>query len=224
MTLISRAAAARSANLCAALLTGCTALVRPPTAPSRPTTIYLLQEAMHVGLVLTAPVPNDARASAPHYVEYGFGDWSWYALGADAWYDVFATVLWPTAGTLCRRVYAATDDRELHAVAAATGRTLAPLVVDEELVRALVADLDSAFAAAPEHAERADLGMAFARVGAGYWFPHTCADVAADWLLQLQCDVGWAPIRAALAVTGPEAAANPLPEPRGADRPRRALR
>ena len=36
-------------------------------------------------------------------VVYAYGDWSWYALGKDEWYNAFATLLFPTRGTLCRR-------------------------------------------------------------------------------------------------------------------------
>jgi len=38
-----------------------------------------------VGLVL----PTGDPAPAPGWVEYGFGEWEWYALGNDAWYRVF---------------------------------------------------------------------------------------------------------------------------------------
>ena len=33
-----------------------------------------------------------------------------------------------------------------------------------------------------------------------YWFGFTCADAAAEWFRQLDCEVGWTPIRAGLDV------------------------
>lgn len=57
---------------------GCTSTITPPAKPVEPTTVYLLREAMHTGLVF-APAPGGTE-----YVEFGYGDWSWFALARDA--------------------------------------------------------------------------------------------------------------------------------------------
>lgn len=183
----------------AASLAGCTSVVWPPAAPAHPTTVYVLREALHLGLVL--PVP--ARAPE-HFVEYGFGDWSWFALGDDAWWRAVPTVLWPTAATLCRRDYATADPQQLAAIAARGGRRLDPLAVDADAIDALRQRLDAAFAAAAEHRARPELGMEFASADGSYWLFHTCADAAATWLRELDCTVTWVLVRGGLAVARPE--------------------
>ena len=170
---------------------GCTSTITPPREPAHPTTVYLLREAMHSGLVLP-PSPG-----SPDYVEYGFGDWGWFALGHDAWYHVFATVLWPTAGALARRTFAAANDSELRA--RVTWAELQALTVDGDLVARLRAELQQRFEAGLAHAvRRADLGWTFVPMDRGYWFGNTCADVAAEWFVALGCEVSWVPIRASL--------------------------
>src|SRR5262245_26160467 len=83
----------------------CTSVVFPPEAPVDPTTVWVLSEGIHLGLVL----PTGDPAPAAGFVEYGFGEWEWFAKGNNAWYRVFPVLLWPTAGTLCRRQYATHD-------------------------------------------------------------------------------------------------------------------
>lgn len=58
-----------------AWLVGCTSTVTPPAQVGNPTAVLLIRDAMHRGLLL----PNDEG-----FVEFGFGDWGWYALGNDA--------------------------------------------------------------------------------------------------------------------------------------------
>ncbi|MBK8100212.1 MAG: DUF2459 domain-containing protein [Planctomycetes bacterium] len=184
--------------LVACVIGGCTSTVAPPADPVAPTPVFILRDAMHVGVVL----PVGTGGATERYVEYGFGDWSWYALGNDAWYRVFPTVLWPTAGALSRREFAATTPAELRRVASWV--ELDELLVGGGEVRALRDELDRAFAAGAAHQVwRRDLGMAFVPSELDYWLARTCADVAAGWLSRLGCQVGWAPIRASLMAIRP---------------------
>ena len=172
---------------------GCTSTITPPTAPPHPTIVFLLREAMHTGLVL--PPASDGA----EFVEFGYGDWSWFALGNDAWYNAFATVLWPTQGALGQRTFAAADERELRQ--RVYWAELFAVTVDGERVDALRARLQQQFEAGLGDAvHRRDLGWTFVPHDRGYWFANTCADVAAEWFRELGCEVGWAPIRASLAV------------------------
>jgi hypothetical protein len=183
----------------ALLLSGaaCTSVVWPPDAPAEPTTVWLLSEGMHVGLVL----PTGDPAPAPGWVEYGFGEWEWYALGNDAWYRVFPVMLWPTAGTLCRREYALHDADALRSQCASAGRGLDPMVVGGREVAALRRRLAAEFARGAAAAVTGPgSAMAFVPADDSYWFWCTCADVAARWCRELGCTVGWIPIRGGLVV------------------------
>lgn len=171
---------------------GCTATVTPPTAVRAPATVHLLREAMHTGLVLP---PATAGGD---YVEYGFGDWEWFARGNDAWYRVFATVLWPTPATLGRRPFRADDDAGLRR--AAYWAELTPLVVERERVEALRRQLDErAQRRRDEAVHRPSLGWTFVPDDGSYWFPNTCADVVGAWCEELGCDVSWVPVCGSLA-------------------------
>jgi len=173
---------------------GCTSTITPPASPATPTTVFLLSEAMHTGIVLPPLGPDD------EFVEFGYGDWSWFALGNDAWYRVFPTVLWPTQGALGRRTFGARDERQLRA--AAWWTTLSPLVVDAAKVRTLRTKLQARFDAGASNAvRRQDLGFDFVPSDDSYWFGFTCADAAAAWFRELDCEIGWTPIRGGLDVT-----------------------
>jgi Protein of unknown function (DUF2459) len=181
-----------AASLTALLLAfGCTSTITPPPAPTDPTTIFVLREAMHTGLVLP-PQPGHAE-----YVEFGYGDWSWFALGNDAWYHAFATVLWPTRGALGRRSFGANTEAELKRTV--HWATLSPVVVSRERAGQLRERLEREFAAGQaEVVRRQDLGFVFVPSQDSYWFGYNCADAAAVWLRELDCSVSWVPIRIAV--------------------------
>ena len=167
----------------ALFLGGCVSVVTPPDGVEEPVTVYLYAEAMHKGVVLP-------RADGS-FVEYGYGDWDWYALNKNSWYHVFDTVLWPTQGTLGRRFR-----RGVPASASFT-----PLVVPGTRMVALRASLDTQYrrAAGTQHLN-AELGMTFVHHEDGYWFLYNCNDAVARWLRELDCEVSWVPIRLGLSV------------------------
>ena len=193
----------RARNLTSALLAvfvavACTTVVTPPQAPREPTSVFVLREARHVGVVL----PDEHEGEVTRYVEYGFGDWAWYALAQDEWYDVFATMLWPTQGALCRREYAAHSPAELRHVA--TWVELDELTVGRSEVSALRERLDAAFERGAKHAVfQADYDMTFVPYERHYWFANTCADVAGEWLRALGCEVSWTLIGISVAARRP---------------------
>jgi hypothetical protein len=171
----------------------CSTTIRPPANPPEPTTVLLLREAMHTGLVMPSP------DRAGEYVEFGFGDWSWFALGNDAWYDAFATVLWPTRGALGRRTFLAANVAELRA--RVYWADLQELEVPGARMRALREALQREWAAGHANAVRQPrLGWTFVPRERSYWWACNCADVAAEWFVALDCTVGWAPIRTGLTV------------------------
>lgn len=167
--------------------------VRPPRAISDPVTVRLISAGRHSGLVL--PV-GDGRA-----VEYGYGEWSWYALGKDDWWRAPATVLWPCAGTLGRRYWRESD-------LAAMGEThgfdhISSFTAERRDVLRLLAHLDADFAAGgpPLHSEHYD--MDFARYPERFWLAHDCHDETAEWLRELGCFVPPVPIRIGLSLAPP---------------------
>ena len=117
--------------ICAA--PGCASSVRSPLSPEDPVEAFLLVDAMHRGLWM----PREQGG----YVEYGYGEWSWYAEGDDSWYDVFSTIFWPTRGTLGRRISPASDEQELRRRHA--GQALERLVVARADMHSLRAELDA---------------------------------------------------------------------------------
>lgn len=178
------------------LWASCTSTITPPHDVNQPATVFLLHEAMHTGIVLPPQGPDG------EFVEFGFGDWGWFALGEDGWYHVFGTVIWPTQGTLGRRTFGARTADELRANA--WWAELSPVVVEAEKARALRARLEHEHTASIAQAvRRPEYRWVFVPYDSSYWFPNTCADVAADWFEELGCSVGWAPIRAGLCVAEP---------------------
>lgn len=185
------AALARILRLVPAIAGGCVSVVTPPPAPDRETTVFVLQEAMHLGLVL--PLPEGG------YVEFGFGDYEWFALGNTAWYRVFPTVLWPTQGTLGRRPFPLA---EAQLPATLSWARLSPIPVDAARAELLRQRLEQEFAAAfpdgPPPPE--DFRFTFARHADDYWLPYNCSDATAGWLRELGCAVAWVPLRRGLSV------------------------
>ncbi|MBL9076082.1 MAG: DUF2459 domain-containing protein [Planctomycetes bacterium] len=181
--------------LAAAPIVGCSSTVRPPPTPADPVRVFLLSEALHTGLVL----PPDQGAGNQEFVEFGFGDWNWYALGNDAWYNVFATVLWPTQGGLGRRTFGARTEAEL--LQGVTWAELAPVTVERGKAAALRAQLQATFEQRLADAVwQPRYSFRFVPSDDSYWFGHNCADAATTWLRALDCSVGGALLRTGLRV------------------------
>ena len=175
---------------------GCTSTITPPANVTDPVTVFVLREAMHNGIVLPPCRAGD------EYVEFGFGDWSWFALGNDEWYHAFATVLWPTQGTLGRRTFGAHTADQL--LAHVTWAELSPVVVSRDKAGALRDRLQHEHdARIGEAVQRRDLGWTFVPYDQSYWFAVNCADVCADRFRELDCAVGWVPIRTGLVAATP---------------------
>jgi hypothetical protein len=164
--------------------------VRPPADVEDPVSIRLLAAGRHSGLLLPC---GDGRV-----VEYGYGEWSWYALGRDDWWRAPATVLWPNQGTLGRRYVRA---EVLDAMGESYGGArLFSFLVERLRAERLLARLKAEFAAlGPGH--HSDLyDMDFVRHPHRFHLLHDCHDEVAEWLGELGCTVTWTPIRTGLSV------------------------
>jgi hypothetical protein len=164
---------------------GCTAVVTPPRDVVDGVQVYVLLDDQHRGLVLP-----DAEVGQ---VEYGFGEWWWYALREDAWHDTCRAVLWPTRSTLGRRPTHATDlvslRQRFHWM------QVHPIRVDRDKATALREELAKAYAAGHgEEVYNSLYGFHFVPHADSYWAFHNCNDKVAEWLRTLGCEISWVPI------------------------------
>lgn len=167
---------------------GCASTVTPPEDPPDPVVVHLLSTGRHAGVLLAN---GDGRT-----VEYGYGDWNWYALLKNDWWRAPATVLWPTQGTLGRRYVPEGDLAAMNR--SYGGGTLEELRVSRASAERLLARLDADFAAGGEPHYNQLYDMHFVQHPDRFWMFHDCHDQVAEWLRELDCAVGWAPIRTGL--------------------------
>lgn len=193
-----RGIGSRLAALAVMIMTlGCTSVVMPPLDPFDPVEVFVLSEAIHTGIVLP-PDPGSLR-NPNEYVEFGFGDWRWFALANEEWYNAFSTMLWPTEATLGRRTFGAHTPSELRRRARLA--TLQSVFVSRKQAALLRRRLEAEFDGARKSVVmRQDIDFKFVPVGRSYWLLNNCADLAADWLRELDCDVSWSPVRYDLSV------------------------
>lgn len=164
---------------------GWTKRVSAPVPVKEPTAVFVVRDELHRGLLL--PAPNGG------YVEFGFGDWHWYARAQEQWHNVFATVLWPTQGTLSRRDHASRNGDDLRA--SMSWATFDEFVVEKAAAAKLRDRLEAQFAARQrERVIRTGLRMHFVPWDRDYWFADTCADAVAEWLVELGCEASWVPL------------------------------
>ncbi|MGE3175399.1 MAG: hypothetical protein AB7O97_22430 [Planctomycetota bacterium] len=166
-------------------LFGWTLRVHPPTDPPTPVTALLIRDQLHRGLLL--PQPGGG------YVEFGFGDWAWYAEGREHWTRVFATVLWPTPGALSRRELAGADPAAVRA--ALPWAQFEDLVVGAAAAERLRLRLEEQFAAGRVAAtQRPALRMGFVPWARSYWFVDNCSTAVAGWCAELGCAISGPPL------------------------------
>ncbi len=164
--------------------------VRPPPPSADSVVVRVLAAGLHSGLLLPCGGGN--------VVEYGYGEWGWYARDESAWWRAPAIVLVPSQGALGRRYL---REEDLAATGGKYGgATLAPITVPRAAAEALVAKLDLEFAAGgdPYHNELYD--MDFVKCDERFDLFHECHDATAEWLRELDCDVDASPIRVGLTV------------------------
>jgi len=184
----ARRAVLASAALVALLVwTGCAVTLRPPEEPADPVTVRLLRTARHSALLLPTP---DGRV-----VEYGFGEWGWFAQNRESWWRVPRIFLFPSEGTLGRRHLA---PGEVERLTSAEGARLAPFEASRARVDALRERLDREFAAGGEPHHDPQDRLDFVRHERSFWMAYTCHDAVVEWAEELGCRASWSPLRFAL--------------------------
>lgn len=166
-------------------LWGTTASVMPPASPDDPVTVMLIADELHRGLLL----PDGAGG----FVEFGFGDWEYYARGDDGCCGTIAALFWPTPGTLSRRMLPLLDPAGVRA--ALPWARFQELRVGRTAARALCERLDAACVAQRgRQVARPNWNMTFVPWPRRFWVLDNCGDAVADWLRELGCSVSWVPI------------------------------
>jgi hypothetical protein len=159
---------------------GCATIVRPPSQPQQPTTIYLTDEFIHSSVVLPM---DDGR-----YVEYAFGDWTYAALNRHDPYHVVQALFFSPQGALGRR-YLNLDPKSHDLAPQLKGITVNQIVVDREQVRALEHTLEARFVSNRPQAENPDNHFIWVTVDDPYALWSNCNTLTKSNLRHLGCEV-----------------------------------
>jgi hypothetical protein len=157
-------------------------IIHPPEVPATPVSVFVIDYGRHSSLIL----PDTTGTSL---IEYAYGDWDWFALGRNKWYDVFPTLFLPTRGTLGRRSLQVDPDtlalrrviwcEEIHEV-----------VVDRDDALGLIRRLHGEF---EKHREsiyfKSMYALEFVHSDRAFHLFHNCNHELADWLRELDCDI-----------------------------------
>lgn len=161
---------------------GCVTVIRPPASPEDPVTVAVVDHGYHSSLLLPSPEGGS--------VEYGFGEWDWFALNRDAWINVFGTLCWPNQGALGRRLHAAPP-----AQVARAGALQCEEMLEVEVARAkasaLQRRLEESFQARIEtRVTNPLLGLDLVHSDDDYCFLVNCNHMLGRWLRELGCELG----------------------------------
>ena len=160
------------------LLTGCIGRVEPPAGVLEPATLYLIDHGRHSSLVLPR---------GDGVVRYAYGEWDWYAGDRRGVLAGMSAMLWPTRGTLGRRVYPGIPITPFPGRVAPEGvEQVFALQAETALMLDLQRNLDVIFEEGKEESVDHPLyDLEFVPHPGAYWFGHQSNQVTADWLRQL---------------------------------------
>ncbi len=170
-------------------LSGCTSsFVHPPIRVEEPARVFIADYigSLHVGLV--------CECSDGDYVEFGFGEWEWYARGNNQCHRVIPALLWPTAGTLGRRQVFLNGDRPLPE-SLFSYAVLQEVSVERAALERLVIELNSRFERSLPATSNPSHPLEFVPESRSYHLLRMCSDEVARWLRELGCKVSFSPIR-----------------------------
>lgn len=164
------------------LLGGCAARVMPESQLDTPQPVYLVDHGRHASLV----IPHEDGLT-----RYSFGEWRWYVEGRRGVMAGLSALLWPTAGGLGRKEYAALEAPPLPARVTPEGRQqVYALNAEAVRVEALRRRLDSYHAGAPESPVYSEtFGLYFVPYSRDYWAGHQSNLKVVEWLQELGMEV-----------------------------------
>lgn len=161
------------------LLGGCSWTVVPPQAVSEPRTVFVNQYGWHTRLALPAP---DSRG----YIEYGIGDWRYYAQGERGLLSGFQALFSSEATALSRRELPPVGEEDaqsrfgsLHSAA---------LEAPQERVAELRRDLEATWEANPTPT-LAHGGQRFRKIDRRYGLFSNSNHQTAEWLRRIGSEV-----------------------------------
>jgi len=163
-------------------LGGCGWTVTPPPVPREPGDVYISKYGKHTRVAL--------QLDQTRLVEYGFGDWRYYAEGEKGIWRGAVAITTPTEAALGRRILAHTADPVEFVRRSGADRS-ERIVVERDRVERLVSELDARYRANIDteiHPE--DTAFSFVKDDAPYHLAYNSNHQAADWLRQLGCEVG----------------------------------
>jgi hypothetical protein len=169
--------------LLAALVAGCTTEVVPPTNPADAVSVFVADNGRHASLIL--PQPDGG------YREYAFGDWNFFALNKDRWYNTAQALFFSPGAALGRR-YLELEPQHADAQLCREldKKRLFRVQVGRAGAMALSRELDDRFVShQPPVVLNPITGLLLVRDEQPYSLWHNCNHVAAHWLKQLGCDI-----------------------------------
>lgn len=165
----------------AVLAGGCAMRITPPTEVRAPQSVFVADYGYHGSLLL----PREDGCVR----EFAYGQWDWFALNRDRWYNAIPAALLPGRAALGTRVLAGPAAFE-PLVRQCPAERLLELRVERERARSLLARLEREY-----EAERGSevfnpvYGMWFVHHARSYRLDHNCNTVLAGWLEELGCRV-----------------------------------
>ena len=172
-----------AACLCFVLmqLSACVNTIHLPERPAEIREVYLLDLGRHTRLAFSLPDGG--------FVEYGYGEWRWYARMEDSWWRVPAVLFWPTQGTLGRREWPG-PPAEARLLDEYDGLNVLELPAEARRVDALVAELARAFDRRSRERVRNNLyGLDFVPYHRPYWLFNNSNHAVKEWLEELGYEV-----------------------------------
>lgn len=165
----------------AGLLLACTNTIRVPPEPADSRNVYLVDLGRHSRLAFERP--NGAL------LEYGYGEWRWYAKMEDQWWRAPAVLFWPTEGTLGRREWRKPNG-SAHLLREYRGLTVLVLSADAKKIDRLLARLNREFGRRSDHLVRnRAYRLNFVPYHRRYSLLNNSNHVVKEWLQELGFDV-----------------------------------
>ena len=156
------------------------ATIIPPVAPLNPMTVHVVESGLHAQLIL----PQGDR-----WVQYGFGDWDYYALNRQDLAHALMALLWPTQGALGRGEVVSLA--EFRASAEQAGFHLLSFEVPSAQVRQLRRSLQIRFEQQiPKgYVNNRAINLYLVQDEQTYSLLHNSNHELAEWLEALDCEV-----------------------------------
>jgi hypothetical protein len=170
-------------GLLAIVSSGCAWRITPPATLERPGNVYITSYGKHTRLAL----PEAAQPG--RMIEFGFGDWHYYALEETSLLSGLRALFWSEASALSRRELLFHEDPAMFRVGSG-GEHTARIRVEQARIDALRNALEKEWnSLVGESAHRSQEDMSLRRSNARYHLFRNSNHQTADWLRELGCKV-----------------------------------